>query len=248
MYCEAFILIFNSFQIHLFQWHFPFFDLLVFAVFSFEKGYVSSGKRLAAFSYSRLSLWSWFRKHRPADECRYQRVLSQSSADWGFQSLGTWIFIYYSSSLSTSLHTWLDAACSFSSLKDKPFKGCSRDLGDTWTKVAWKPSSLSASRFYHMKYRLSHIKHNQTSVWKRKQQMLPCLAIARTSAGKVTALPGLSRNIYKCRAWRMPSRIQVPLPGQGAVEFSLFASVPAGTAPYFLRSWELAQEQGTGTR
>lgn len=52
------LVIFNSFQIHFWLGHFPFFDFLVFAIFSFEKGYLSSGKqnRLAAFSYSRLSL------------------------------------------------------------------------------------------------------------------------------------------------------------------------------------------------
>lgn len=78
--------------------------------------------------------------------------------------------------------------------------------------------------------------------------MLPCLALVRTSARKVTALPGLSRNIYKCSARGMPRRIPVPLPAQGAVELSLFPSVPAGTAPYFLRGWELVPEQGTDTR
>lgn len=77
--------------------------------------------------------------------------------------------------------------------------------------------------------------------------MLPCLAIARTSARKVSALPGLSRNIHKCSARGMPRRIPVPLPGKGAVELSLFASGPAGIAAYLLQRWELAQEQGTDT-
>lgn len=77
--------------------------------------------------------------------------------------------------------------------------------------------------------------------------MLPGLSIVRTPARKMTALPGLSRNIYKCSSRGKPRKFRVPLPRQGAGELSLFASVPAGTAASFLQSWELAQEQGTDT-
>lgn len=77
--------------------------------------------------------------------------------------------------------------------------------------------------------------------------MLPGLSIVRTPARKMTALPGLSRNIYKCSSRGKPRKFRVPLPRQGAGELSPFASVPAGTAASFLQSWELAQEQGIDT-
>lgn len=73
--------------------------------------------------------------------------------------------------------------------------------------------------------------------------MPPCLAIVRTSARKVSALPGLSRNIYKCSARGMPSRIPDPLPGQGALQLSLFASVPAGTLPSSCRAGSSARNK-----